>query len=84
MGPGIANPPGSPPPPVTDPNSWNLCRDFYTLKNYWKTVNRRWKESQGLFMYRLARMEEEGGKGRANSRKWDPPHHHTLDNLTSE
>ncbi|KAI3413666.1 hypothetical protein GPALN_011154 [Globodera pallida] len=27
-------------------------RDFYTLKNYWKTVHRRWKESHGLFMYR--------------------------------
>nr|CAD2198439.1 unnamed protein product [Meloidogyne enterolobii] len=31
-------------------------RDFYTVKNYWKTVVRRWKEACGLFMHRYLKM----------------------------
>lgn len=28
-------------------------RDFFTLKNYWKTVSRKSKDAECLFMYRL-------------------------------
>ncbi|KAL3085139.1 hypothetical protein niasHS_010208 [Heterodera schachtii] len=48
---------GTPPIKQLDARLGMDCyRDFYTLKNYWKTVGRRWKESQGLFMYRYLKM----------------------------
>jgi len=32
-------------------------RDFYTLKNYWKTVQRKQKESADVMMYRWVLQE---------------------------